>query len=65
MENKFLFTVGDKVDKITGYKFPGTVVSAFTTTSGKVRYVVEMDNYGLLHIFSEENLVLNEQKNEN
>jgi len=55
MEQKF--KVGDKVDKLTGYHFPGTVVSVFVTTSGKIRLVVEMDNYGLLHIFSEEGLV--------
>lgn len=56
MENT-KFQVGDKVDKITGYKFPGTVVSVFSTTAGKIRLVVEMDNFGLLHIFNEDNLV--------
>lgn len=50
------FKVGDKVDKITGYTFPGTVVSVFETTTGKVRLVVEMDNHGLLHIFNEDGL---------
>lgn len=50
------FAVGDKVDKIAGYKFPGTVVSVFKKTNGDTRLVVEMDNYGLLHIFSEEGL---------
>lgn len=50
------FKIGDKVDKATGYSFPGTVVSVFITTTGKVRLVVEMDNYGLLHIFNEEGL---------
>jgi len=55
MENT-KFKVGDKVDKITGYNFPGTVVSVFTTTTGKIRLVVEMDNFGLLHIFNEEGL---------
>ena len=51
------FQIGDKVDKATGYSFPGTVVSVFITTTGKVRLVVEMEGFGLLHIFSEENLV--------
>lgn len=55
MENA-KFKVGDKVNKITGYSFPGTVVSVFTTTAGKIRLVVEMDNYGLLHIFNEDGL---------
>lgn len=50
MENNF--KVGDKVDKVKGYQFPGTVVSVFITTSGETRLVVEMDNYGLLHIFN-------------
>lgn len=55
MENA-KFKVGDKVDKITGYSFPGTVVSVFTTTTGKIRLVVEMNNFGLLHIFNEDGL---------
>lgn len=52
-----MFKVGDKVDKAKGYSFPGTVVSVFENTKGGVRLVVEMDTFGLLHIFSEENLV--------
>ena len=51
------FKVGDKVNKVSGYSFPGTVVSVFTTTTGKIRLVVEMDNYGLLHIFNEDGLI--------
>jgi len=57
MEPEYKFKVGDKVDKIVGYHFPGTVVSVFKTTTGKIRLVVEMDNYGLLHIFNEDGLV--------
>jgi hypothetical protein len=53
------FTVGQRGDKVTGdYRFPGTVVSRFHTTTGKLRYVVELDGYGLLHIFSENQLGL-------
>lgn len=52
------FKVGDKVDKEGGYRFPGTVVSAFRNTKGGIRYVVEMDGYGLLHIFNEAQLIL-------
>lgn len=49
---------GDKVNKPKGYKFPGTVVAVFTTTLGDTRYVVEMEGYGLLHIFNREQLEL-------
>lgn len=55
---EYKFKVGDKVDKVKGYKFPGTVVSVFKTTEGNIRLVVEMDTYGLLHIFNEEQLCL-------
>ncbi len=48
--------VGDKVDKLSGYSFPGTVVSVFKNSKSETRVVVEMDSYGLLHIFSESNL---------
>lgn len=58
MNTKTAFNIGDKVNKTKGYKFPGTVVSVFTTTTGNVRYVVEMDEYHLLHIFNEEQLCL-------
>lgn len=47
----------DRVDKAKGYKFPGTVVSFFRNLKGERRYVVEMENYGLLHIFNEEQLI--------
>lgn len=50
------FKVGDKVNKSKGYKFPGTVVSVFKTTVGELRYVVEMDEYHLLHIFNHSQL---------
>lgn len=52
-----IFKVGDKVDKARGYRFPSTIVAVFTNTHGEVRVVAEMDEYGLLHIFSQENLV--------
>lgn len=48
--------IGDKVDKISGYRFPGTIVSKYETLKGEVRYVVEMDEYGLQHIFNESQL---------
>lgn len=51
-----MFSIGDKVDKVRGYKFPGTVVVVFKNLNGDTRLVVEMDKYGLLHIFNEEQL---------
>lgn len=52
-----MFEVGDKVNKSKGYKFPGTVVSKYKTLKGEIRYVVEMDEYGLQHIFNEDQLM--------
>jgi hypothetical protein len=50
------FIIGDRVFKPKGYEFPGTVVSVFETLKGNIRLVVEMDGYGLLHIFNEDQL---------
>ena len=55
MENT-KFKIGDKAYKTKGYKFPCTIVSVFKTKEGNVRVVGEMDEYGLLHIFNEEQL---------
>ena len=57
--NEFKFEVGDKVFKPKGYKFPGTVVSVFKTTNGDIRVVAELDDNGMLHIFSEAQLEKN------
>ena len=54
--NKTKFQVGDKAIKVKGYKFPCTIVSVFETVDGNVRVVGEMDEYGLLHIFNEDQL---------
>lgn len=51
-----MFRVGDKVDKKRGYRFPGKIKAVFKTNKGLTRYVVEMDRYGLLHIFSAKNI---------
>ena len=56
MEKETKFKVGDKAVKVKGYKFPCTIVSVFETVEGNVRVVGEMDDYGLLHIFNEEQL---------
>jgi len=50
------FQIGDKIYKPKGYKFPGTVVSVFTTLNGEVRIVAELEDNGMLHIFSESQL---------
>ena len=51
------FFVGDPVDRLKGYAFPGVVRCAFYTHADQLRYVVEFGgDSGLLHIFSEEQL---------
>ena len=52
------FKIGDKIYKPNGYKFSGIVVSVFKTTSGETRIVAELENNGMLHIFSESQLEL-------
>ncbi len=56
MEKITKFKVGDKAYKSKGYKFPCTIVSVFETVGGNVRVVGEMDEFGLLHIFNEDQL---------
>jgi hypothetical protein len=56
MESKF--KVGDKIYKPKGYSFPGEVRSIFTTSKGEIRIVAELENNGMLHIFSENQLEL-------
>ena len=50
------FKVGDKAHKTKGYRFPCTIVGVFETIKGDIRIVGEMDEYGLLHIFNEDQL---------
>lgn len=54
------FKVGDRVFKPKGYQFPGTIVSIFQTTKGETRIVAEMRDNGMLHIFNESQLELDE-----
>ncbi len=58
MNKNYKFKVGDKAYKPKGYKFLCTIVAVFTTTSGEVRIVGEMDDNGMLHIFNESQLEL-------
>ena len=55
-EKQTKFKVGDKAHKPKGYKFPCTIVGVFETINGDIRVVGEMDEYGLLHIFNENQL---------
>ena len=58
MENA-KFKIGDVVNKTSGYKYPGIVVSVFENTKGEIRYVVECTLegvQGMLHIFNESQL---------
>lgn len=50
------FKVGDLVEKVSGYEFPGIVDSVFLNQKGEVRLVVEMIPNKLLHIFNESQL---------
>ena len=55
-----MFIIGDKVIKISGYSWPGIVVSVFSTLAGKQRIVVECtvaEVAGALHIYTPEQLV--------
>jgi hypothetical protein len=49
--------IGDKVQKVRGYKWPGVVVAVFDTLSGNHRIVVECtvpEVAGALHIYNPE-----------
>lgn len=51
------YIVGDLVAKTGGdYRFDGVVVAAFEKLSGVKRYVVE-DDRGILHVYSDSNLI--------
>ena len=47
---------GDKVEKVSGYKWPGVIVADFKTLTGERRLVVECtapEVAGALHIYNE------------
>jgi hypothetical protein len=52
------FAVGDKVDRVVDDHEAGTVIAVFSTTDGNFRYAVDMEGYGALQFFTEENLVV-------
>lgn len=56
-----MFNIGDKVEKVSGYKWPGIVVAVFDTLAGERRVVVECtvpEVAGALHIYNEKQLML-------
>ena len=67
-----MLNIGDKVKKISGYKYPGIVVAKFTkldpavTAAAQERFVVECTEpavSGMLHIFREGQLKKVEEEN--
>lgn len=59
MENSF--KPGDRVQKHSGFRFPGRVVAVFQTTMGAERVVVEAihpEFAGMLHIYRPDQLTL-------
>jgi len=56
MKKQPKFKVGDKAHKPKGYAFPCTIIGVFENLKGDIRIVGEMDEYGLLHIFNEDQL---------
>lgn len=53
--------IGDKVQKVKGYSWPGVIVADFVNLKGQRRLVVECtvpEVSGALHIYNEDQLVL-------
>jgi len=52
--------IGDRVEKVSGYKYPGVIVAKFyKINSTDERFVVECTEFavfGMLHIFNESQL---------
>jgi hypothetical protein len=58
------FRIGDKVEKVVGYRFPGVILSGFRKLNGDQRYAVECtapDVEGVIHIFAEGDLKLTDE----
>jgi hypothetical protein len=53
-----MFNIGDKVRKPKGYAFDGIVVGIIYNTKGELRIVAELEDNGMLHIFSPQQLEL-------
>ena len=51
------FAIGEQVDNVADDHEGGTVIAVFPTVDGNFRYAVDMDGYGALQFFTEQNLV--------
>ena len=49
------FAIGVKVGNAADDREVGTVIAIFPTVEGNVRYAVDMEGYGALQFFAEEN----------
>ena len=62
-----MIKIGDRVEKVSGYKYPGIIVAKFNKIdSGEERFVVECTASivsGMLHIFREGQLQKVEKRN--
>lgn len=54
------FEIGDKVCKAKGYHYVGEVVGKYKKTTGETRYDIEFVGIGMLHIFGNELIKLDE-----
>ncbi len=57
---------GDRVEKVSGYKWPGVIVASFSTLRGEHRLVMECtvpEVAGALHIYSPEQLAVVQSEN--
>lgn len=52
------FAIGEKVEKTADDHEDGIVIAVFPTVDGNFRYAVDMEGYGALQFFAEENLVV-------
>ena len=52
------FAIGEQVDNAVDDHEVGTVIGVFPTVDGNFRYAVDMEGYGALQFFTEENLAV-------
>ena len=52
------FAIGEHVDNAADDHEGGTIIAVFPTVDGDFRYAVDMEGYGALQFFAEENLVI-------
>lgn len=55
----FKYNIGDAVQKVKGYKFPGIIIGTATKLDGRLLYLVECTAEGaagVCHIFGESDI---------